>query len=139
MPVTIISDGVDRFIRPILARHGLAHLPIVCNRMAGAEMARVLEQPWMREDCGAKSGVCKCAARGERGPFVYVGDGRSDFCIGAQADILFAKTSLADHAESIGKPYLSFLNFHDVTAQLADVLGEVYAPVATEMRHVRRP
>ena len=37
---------------------------------------------------------------GAAGPLVFVGDGRSDFCVSGQMDILFAKGKLLDYARS---------------------------------------
>lgn len=119
LPITIVSDGVDRFIRRVLARHGFGGLPIVSNRLAGRAGARRLLQPHSRPGC--PSGVCKCAvteAAVSDGPLVYVGDGRSDFCVSARADILFAKGDLAAHSRAQGRPHHVFRTFHDVTATL---------------------
>jgi len=119
IPLGVVSDGVDGFIRRILARHGLEHLPVVSNRLAGRAGARRLEQPYRRPACG--SGVCKCAvAQGDSRPvrLVYVGDGRSDFCVSAQADILFAKGDLAAQARGRGQAHHVFRTFHDVATTL---------------------
>jgi 2-hydroxy-3-keto-5-methylthiopentenyl-1-phosphate phosphatase len=121
--LTIVSDGVDRFIRRILARHGLAGLPVISNRLVGDETGRGLDQPWRRVGCAAGSGVCKCAvvdaaAPGEAGPLVFIGDGRSDFCVSARADILFAKDSLAAYAADRGMAFHRLDDFHNVTQAL---------------------
>jgi 2-hydroxy-3-keto-5-methylthiopentenyl-1-phosphate phosphatase len=121
--LTIVSDGVDRFIHRILARHGLAGLPVISNRLVGDQSARGLDQPWLRAGCAAGSGVCKCAvvdaaAPGEAGPLVFIGDGRSDFCVSARADILFAKDSLAAYAADRGMAFHRLDDFHNVTQAL---------------------
>jgi 2,3-diketo-5-methylthio-1-phosphopentane phosphatase len=130
LPVSIASDGVDHFIRRILRRHGLERLQVVANGLAGGPGAWRLEQPWARPGCAAGSGVCKCeiagAPAGGVAPpqtLVYVGDGRSDFCVSARADILFAKGALADYAAARGQPFHAFDTFHDVTAALGLLLG----------------
>ena len=124
-PISIVSDGVDRFIGRILARHGLERLPVTANRLAGEPGARRLELPWRRSDCAAGSGVCKCAAaaigQAANVPTVYIGDGRSDFCVSAGADILFAKGALAEHAATRGRPYYPFVTFGDVRRRLASL------------------
>jgi 2,3-diketo-5-methylthio-1-phosphopentane phosphatase len=121
VPLTIVSDGVDYFIRRILARHGLEGLPIVSNELAGQAGARSLDQPHRRAGCAAGAGVCKCdVALAEAGrTMVYIGDGRSDFCVSHRADLLFAKGALADYAESRGEACTPFETFHDITATLA--------------------
>ena len=125
LPVSVVSDGVDHFITRILARHGLGHLPVVSNRLAGEPGAWSLEQPWGREGCAAGSGVCKCAALGlssDDAPpplTVYVGDGRSDFCVSGRADLLFAKDALAEYAAARAQPFIPFETFDDVVRALA--------------------
>ena len=142
LPLTIVSDGVDRFIHPVLARFGLSNLPVVSNRMTGAEGARSLDQPWLRGDCAIGSGVCKCAVAGNAsdGPYVFIGDGRSDFCIAGRASILFAKSALADHAASTGLPYFPFDDFDDVRKQLEATIADagLLNSGAKEGQHVRR-
>jgi len=121
--LTIVSDGVDYFIRRLLARYGLATLPVVSNRLAGKAGARQLKQPHAREGCAAGAGVCKCAAAAAGGrasqALVYVGDGRSDFCVSAKADILFAKGELAAYAAGRGQAHHEFNSFREITATLA--------------------
>lgn len=126
LPLTIVSDGVDHFIRRILSRHGLGDLPIVSNRLAGEARARRLEQPHRREGCAAGAGVCKCATAAARSipgeTIVYIGDGRSDFCVSQRADVLFAKDTLADYAAGRGQPHHVYETFHDITAMLAPLV-----------------
>ena len=51
-------------------------------------------------------------------PVVYIGDGRSDFCVSGRADILFAKGSLATYAAALNRPHHTFETFHDIRAHL---------------------
>jgi 2,3-diketo-5-methylthio-1-phosphopentane phosphatase len=128
IPLTVVSDGVDYFIRRILARHGMGGLKVVSNTLLGRPGARALAQPHRREGCAAGSGVCKCAASTPRAGasvpplMVYVGDGRSDFCVSARADLLFAKGELAAYAAGRGRAHHVFETFHDVTAELVSIL-----------------
>jgi 2-hydroxy-3-keto-5-methylthiopentenyl-1-phosphate phosphatase len=121
IPVSIASDGVDYFIARILARYGFERLPVTTNRLAGAPGARRLDHPAKPPTCVSGSGVCKCAASEGDGLLVYVGDGRSDFCVSDRANILFAKGALADYAADRGRPYLAFDTFHDVRRALASL------------------
>ena len=129
LPITVVSDGVDYFINRILVRHGLGHLPVVANRLAGEPGSWRLEQPWSRAGCAAGSGVCKCEAAGPWRPevetVIFAGDGRSDFCVSARPAIVFAKGSLADHAAANGRAFLPYDNFHQITRSLALLLGDV--------------
>jgi 2-hydroxy-3-keto-5-methylthiopentenyl-1-phosphate phosphatase len=119
VPLSIASDGVDYFIARILARHGLERLAVTTNRLFGAPGARRLDHPARPATCVSGSGVCKCAASEGDGQMVYVGDGRSDFCVSGRADILFAKGALAAYAAERGQPYHAFDTFHDVRHALA--------------------
>ena len=127
LPVSIVSDGVDYFIQRILARHNLAHLPVIANQLAGVAGAWALNQPWSRAGCAGGSGVCKCEAIRSDAPSVrtvYVGDGRSDFCVSGRVDVLFAKGALADYAEARSQPFTPFDTFGDVTRALAMRIAE---------------
>ena len=130
VPLTVVSDGVDYFIARILGRHGLGDLPVVANRMVGDAVAgRRLEQPWSRDGCAAGSGVCKCqvaAADAQADTLmVFIGDGRSDFCVSGRADLLFARDKLAAYARSRAMPHHEFSDFHAITTTLAAVHGRL--------------
>jgi 2,3-diketo-5-methylthio-1-phosphopentane phosphatase len=133
VPLTVVSDGVDRFISRILDRHGLSHLPVIANHMIGNEVVgRRLEQPWSRTGCAAGSGVCKCqvATRATAGDdanalMVFIGDGRSDFCISGRADLLFARDKLAAYARARAMPHYEFSDFHSITTTLAAAHGRL--------------
>ncbi|WP_372784254.1 MtnX-like HAD-IB family phosphatase [Phenylobacterium sp.] len=126
-PLTIASDGVDYFITRLLGRDGLERLPRVANRLEGAPGAWSLTCPERPADCESGSGVCKCATTvgaSADDTLIVVGDGRSDFCVGLKADILFAKGALAEYADRVSKPYLPFDTFDDVTRSLSVLVGE---------------
>jgi 2,3-diketo-5-methylthio-1-phosphopentane phosphatase len=138
VPLTVVSDGVDRFIARILGRHGLGHLPVIANHLVGnVEMGRRLEQPWSRAGCAAGSGVCKCqvatksaeASQGRANDpgdlMVFIGDGRSDFCVSGRADLLFARDKLAAYARSRAVPHHVFSDFHTITTTLAAAHGRL--------------
>ncbi|HWW24609.1 MAG TPA: hypothetical protein VNZ85_01800, partial [Caulobacter sp.] len=96
-----------------------------------------LEQPWSRAGCAAGSGVCKCqvAARAPGKPddranlsddlMVFIGDGRSDFCVSGRADLLFARDKLAAYARSRAMPHHEFSDFHTITTTLAAAHGRL--------------
>jgi 2,3-diketo-5-methylthio-1-phosphopentane phosphatase len=134
VPLTVVSDGVDRFIARILGRHGLGELPVIANHLVGnAELGRRLEQPWSRAGCAAGSGVCKCqvAAKSDERVgnlddlMVFIGDGRSDFCVSGRADLLFARDKLAAYARSRAMPHHVFSDFHTITTTLAAAHGRL--------------
>jgi 2-hydroxy-3-keto-5-methylthiopentenyl-1-phosphate phosphatase len=139
LSISIVSEGVDHFIYRILERHRLGRLPVFANRLAGVAGARVLDQPWAREGCAAGASVCVCALSGAwsepKWPMtVYVGDGRSGFCVSARADLLFARAALADYAMARAQPFIVFDTFDDVTRTLERRLGKPTTEVAARPR-----
>ena len=121
--VTIVSDGVDYFIRRILARVGLAHLPIIANKLDLGEQGFTLTSPYARKDCSSAAGVCKCEVVSKAdGPRIYIGDGRSDFCVANKPEIVFAKSALATYCAQHAIGYVDFGDFSHVVAALGKLL-----------------
>ena len=123
---TVVSDGLDRTVRSVLSRAGL-DLPVYANHLAWAGDNRWhLTFPNSRSGCRALSGNCKCrfaeAAIGQ--VRIVVGDGRSDYCVAEQADLVLAKGALARHCRSKDLPHFMFNGFSEATALLADWLEE---------------
>ena len=121
--VTIVSDGVDYFIRRILSRVRLEHLPILANQLVISEGSYLLTSPNASADCRSASGVCKCrvvALGGE--PRIYIGDGRSDFCVSNKLEIVFAKQSLAVYCAQHAIPFIAYENFSHITTALRHLL-----------------
>lgn len=125
--LTVVSDGVDHFIRHILARHGIEDVPVIANRLVPAGERRwSLEQPWRRGGCAGGSGVCKCSVVGtgeDERPTVFIGDGRSDFCVADKPDLLFATAGLERFCGERAIPFLPFESFADVQAALDGLTG----------------
>lgn len=123
-PITIISDGVDHFIRYILTRHKLGDIPIVANRLTiSPENVYQLDSPWSSDKCTSGAGVCKCRFVGEeKAQRVYVGDGRSDFCVSSKPELVFAKGKLASFCKKNDIPHTTYHSFYDVTGSLKTLL-----------------
>ena len=115
--VRIASDGFGFYISRMLSAAGLADLPVDSNRLDLREGAIVLDFPYEQDGCG-HCGMCKALpvrrakARGRRA--VYVGDGYSDRCAVTEADVVFAKDSLAAHCQANGISYHAFASLADV-------------------------
>lgn len=127
LPLRVLSDGLDYAIRRILQRHGLGDLPILANRLEPLAGGRYrLGFPNAADDCAASSGTCKCAAirTGAVAPrrTLLIGDGASDFCAAASADLVFAKDRLLDHCEEWGLPHVAFADFADARRLLAALI-----------------
>lgn len=114
--VGIVSDGIDHAIHHILARFGLADLPVAANHWEPTPAPRRwrLTSPHAAADCGA--GTCKCAriglARsGDARPVLLIGDGRSDFCASGAADFVLAKGRLAGYCRERRIPHQPIAGF----------------------------
>jgi len=122
--VIILSDGVDLYIKPFLARHGLPavrRVPLFANRGRWVERHIELAFPYHNAVC-AICGNCKTSHMerlrepGQR--VAYVGDGWSDRCPARHADILFAKGRLRAFCDQEQIAYLPFERFEDVARVL---------------------
>jgi 2-hydroxy-3-keto-5-methylthiopentenyl-1-phosphate phosphatase len=118
----IVSDGFDRFIEPILARIGVK-IPLVCNRLlpAGPGSWRA-EFPNANDDCRSESGVCKCATATADKFQLLIGDGRSDFCLAQESDLVFAKGKLAEFCREQQIPYRPIVSFRDARVHMRELL-----------------
>jgi 2-hydroxy-3-keto-5-methylthiopentenyl-1-phosphate phosphatase len=140
LPLTVVSDGLDRVASAMLARAGLQP-PIIANHLdwVGADRWR-LGFPHARGDCRAAAGHCKCATLdAEPGSLrVLIGDGRSDFCAAATADLVIAKGALAIYCGNNRIPFEPFTHFADATAVLCRrlaALGRPARPQSEEPAH----
>lgn len=121
-PILALSDGLDLYIRQVLARLRLEDLPYVANH---AECARGgIEIAFPHRDTACRQcGACKCAyvlaLRRRADHIVYVGDGLSDCCASAHADVVYAKDRLLDALRSLGRPFREFAGFRALARDLA--------------------
>ena len=135
--LAIVSDGLDHTIHTALRGHHLESLPVFANQLHFVSPDRLeLTFPHLRTDCDGGNGVCKCAvarrmAREHGGPVVLIGDGKSDACLAANADIVFAKDSLIRHCDAAAIPHIPFGNFDDVlrTVQSWDIADQLSAAI----------
>ena len=139
LPVTIVSDGLDRIVRKTLERHGLGGLAIRANALSYCGDRRwTLGFPYTQNNCRSQSGTCKCAVSrqasagvaDQRDLRLLIGDGRSDQCLAEDADFVFARTSLRDYCRLRNIPYRPFHSFAQVQ-QLMSLLEQM--PVAAEV------
>lgn len=117
-PIHIVSDGLDWPIRTILARYDLAHLPVFANRLLQqGERQWHLETPWFHQNCVKASANCKCQLLNQQQQYqqkvLYIGDGNSDFCVSAKADMVLAKSALITYCQQHNIPHQSIDHFQD--------------------------
>ena len=127
IPVVILSDGMDLYIRRILAHHGLNAIEVYSNQLLISSDQRVsVHFPYFQEGCGVCANCKGYHIRRMRQPTettVYVGDGYSDLCALHQADLLFAKKDLQHHCEEHGIPFTPFQTFREVEKNLLHLLS----------------
>jgi 2-hydroxy-3-keto-5-methylthiopentenyl-1-phosphate phosphatase len=124
VPIVIVSEGLDIYIKRLLADQGPEHFNVKCNigHLEGGGIR--IEFPYEYRVCPG-CGNCKAArieefrAQMDGGcRIVFVGDGYSDACGARAADLVFAKKDLIKYCQTEGILYNEFSNFEDVTERL---------------------
>ncbi len=122
VPTSIVSGGLDFFIRPILQREGIGY-PLFSDsvdREAKGEL-RVLH-PYGHPTCRL-CGICKAqVVLDHKVPptrTVFIGDGSTDKFAAEVSDIVFARRRLSQYCAAARIPFYPFEEFGPVTAQLS--------------------
>lgn len=119
----IVSDGIDYFIKEILRKNNIENISIVSNHAEFIEKDFSISFPNKNPLCKNKSGTCKCSIvnnlRKKYKKIIYIGDGRSDFCVSDKADILYAKGNLLKYCKKNNINHIEFNNFKDIIYSLS--------------------
>lgn len=129
IPVAIVSDGLDVYVRRILENHGLGYLRWFANHAEfvahNGKTSLVPSFPYRDAECD-NCGNCKrnhlVTLSSDEDIIVYVGDGISDRCPVRYADIVFAKSSLLVYCQKQNITYHRFEHFGDVQATLESMV-----------------
>ncbi len=120
----VVSDGLDLYINYLLERHNLAGLPLITNHAFLSDGHIRIEFPHDNVSCD-KCGSCKGERIreyreriGEPAHVVFVGDGFSDACATAEADLVFAKKDLERYCLSNNIDFVGYDDFFDVARHL---------------------
>jgi 2-hydroxy-3-keto-5-methylthiopentenyl-1-phosphate phosphatase len=136
VPAAILSDGIDRFIRKIIRRHGVTNLPVRSNTIRRKGRSMELHCPHSKESCSSASAHCKCGSAEAIGDVnrgtIYIGDGRSDLCASRKADFVFAKNVLARLLDEEGIPYVRYATLADVQHVLSTAWSKPAVKLAVE-------
>ena len=133
IPLRVASEGIDRVIRHLLARDEIVVDGIWANELVEGHDGRFslrVPRPRRPTTCGAF--FCKCELFPPivpRPARILIGDGRSDFCCAARADVVFACSKLAIHCQQNDIPFVPFEGFDAV----ARALGERFLLPAEEV------
>ena len=123
VPLTIVSDGIDLLVEAVLRRHGLLHLPVFSNHLRWDDQGHpTLSFPFAADNCESGAGTCKCSLTRQSDSVstyrVYIGDGRSDQCVSAKIQTVFAKGTLRDWCGLNGIPCIPFDTLTEVSEHL---------------------
>ncbi len=128
IPLVVLSDGMDEYIQRILAFHGLGDLAVRANHLIIKPDGRVeAEFPYYETGCGVCANCKGSHLRQARQPdttLVYVGDGRSDLCALAEADVTFAKSELLAYCREKNLGCRPFSTFADVLEEVRELVEE---------------
>ncbi|HLF14105.1 MAG TPA: HAD-IB family phosphatase [Bacteroidota bacterium] len=128
--LTILSDGMDYYIRAILERHGLGHVPFRANVLSvppAAEAGHVEFRPGFphTDEVCDRCASCKrnhmLTTTAADDVIVYAGEGYSDRCPVQFADLVFAKDDLLRHCEENSVAYYPYATFNDVRDRLEKI------------------
>ena len=126
IPIHILSDGFDLYIRRVLDREQLSHLPFYSNELiidAGGTLTPHF--PFTDAEC-AMCANCKrnhlLTKSGDDSVIVYIGNGSSDQCPAKYADVVFAKESLLTYCERENITYHRFESFDDVLSKFKAIV-----------------
>jgi 2-hydroxy-3-keto-5-methylthiopentenyl-1-phosphate phosphatase len=124
--IFVVSDGLDYYIEPFFKAHG-ADVEYRSNKLEVRDGRRHLSFPHYREECGAcanckSSHVEREAQAGKL--IIYVGDGLSDKCAAAKADVVFAKGELEVYCKAKNISHFGFGTLREVADYVAGALAD---------------
>jgi 2-hydroxy-3-keto-5-methylthiopentenyl-1-phosphate phosphatase len=114
---TVVSAGLDFYIRALLSREGHGKIPVIAveaRQKGGSDGGRIrYDYPAGQGRCAGDWAICKCraveAAKRCGRTVIFAGDGtRSDACAAAKADVVFARAKLLEHCRAEGIPVRPF-------------------------------
>ena len=123
--LTIVSDGFDLYINPILKKHNLDWMNVRSNQMKFIDGKPVPFFPGASESCKCFCASCKRNAVLSIAPpediIIFIGDGYSDYCAAEHADIIFAKKHLAAYCNKHRIPHYPFSTFFDIYRLIREI------------------
>ncbi|MGE5480103.1 MAG: MtnX-like HAD-IB family phosphatase [Chloroflexota bacterium] len=118
LPVAVVSDGFDLYIKEVLAGLGIEDMPVYCNKAEFVQGVWRLDYPRASESCKCLCASCKrnsvISQVDDETAIIYIGDGYSDYCAAEHSDIIFAKKHLARYCSAHKLPYYPYKSFFDI-------------------------
>jgi len=123
--ITILSDGMDYYIKKILADNGFEYLKFYANSLVFNENGLNVSFPFTDEEC-KECANCKrnhiIENSSDEDITIYIGDGYSDTCPVQFVDYVFAKKTLLKFCEKERISFYPFKNFKDIIAIISKLL-----------------
>lgn len=131
LPVSIVSDGIDKVINHLLTREKIKINRVWANHLledqqcenGATNLSLAFPKP---HKVVCPSGLCKCQVL-DQAPSdslkVIIGDGRSDFCWAQRADLVFAKDKLLKFCIEEGIRHVPYENFVQVRVHLDELIA----------------
>lgn len=120
-PLSIVSDSFEPFIDHVLRCNGIDGIAIFANELEFGDGDRWIPRFPFHDPAIARSANAKARHlapyRGRR-PIVFAGDGHSDLDAALAADVVFAKSALAEDLDARGAPFYEFDTLEPVLAFL---------------------
>lgn len=127
----ILSEGFDFYIDRILSSHSHAKIRRITNVAGFRDNMVRPEFPFYRNGCDTCSSCKGQHIRNERPPkssAIYIGDGHSDLHASGSADIIFARSHLAEIMEEEARHFHPYDDFHDILDRTGAILDRgIYA------------
>lgn len=127
IPIQVVSDGLDFYIKHLLQKNKLGDLKVYSNKAVFDGRKLRIEFPIENKNC-LRCGICKGelienyrAASKEDVRVIFIGDGYSDTCAALKTDILFAKKDLQKYCVEEKIYYNSYNTFDDVINKLREL------------------
>jgi 2-hydroxy-3-keto-5-methylthiopentenyl-1-phosphate phosphatase len=124
IPLYIVSDGADIYIKYVLEKYGMMEIPVFSNRVIISGNKYLMEFPYENDGC-TRCGSCKGARIREvisdSGPeyeVIFIGDGLSDICAVPEADTIFARGDLLEFCRQKGIIAIEYKDFFDILNML---------------------
>ncbi|KUO68570.1 MAG: hypothetical protein APF77_04805 [Clostridia bacterium BRH_c25] len=125
MSLIVVSGGFINGISILLKKEGMKGIPVCANRLVIFNGRLKAEFANENYDCSSSFGACgNCkllylkSIRENNKKIIFIGDGLTDRCAASEADIVFAKKSLAKYCESKGIRYIKYDSFEDIINEL---------------------
>jgi len=116
----VTSGGIDFFVYPILERFPIKRDHIYCNGSDfSGETIRITWPHACDDTCKNDCGMCKTRIMrqfpADRFYRIVIGDSVTDLEAAKLADLVFARSHLAEHCEKTKMPYIPYQTFHEIT------------------------